>query len=33
MITHESDIASYARRNILFKDGRVVDDHGELIAS
>jgi putative ABC transport system ATP-binding protein len=26
MITHEPDIASYAKRKILFKDGRVVDD-------
>jgi putative ABC transport system ATP-binding protein len=26
MITHEPDIASYAGRNILFKDGIVVDD-------
>ena len=28
MITHELDIARYAKRNILFRDGRVVDDHG-----
>ena len=26
MITHESDIASYAKRKILFKDGSVVHD-------
>ena len=26
MITHEADVASYAKRNIHFKDGRVVDD-------
>src|SRR5512136_233360 len=26
MITHEPDIASFAKRNILFKDGKVVDD-------
>jgi putative ABC transport system ATP-binding protein len=26
MITHEPDIASFAKRNILFKDGRVVHD-------
>jgi putative ABC transport system ATP-binding protein len=26
MITHEPDIASVAKRNILFKDGRVVSD-------
>ena len=27
MITHEPDIAFYAKRNIHFRDGRVVDDH------
>jgi putative ABC transport system ATP-binding protein len=27
MITHEPDIATFAKRNIHFKDGRVVDDH------
>ncbi|MGD0917489.1 MAG: ABC transporter ATP-binding protein [Thermodesulfobacteriota bacterium] len=27
MITHEPDIASFAKRNIHFKDGRIVDDH------
>jgi putative ABC transport system ATP-binding protein len=27
MITHESDIAQYAKRDIHFKDGRVVTDH------
>jgi len=27
MITHEPDIASFAKRNILFKDGEIVDDH------
>ncbi len=27
MITHEPDIACYAKRNIVFKDGIVVDDH------
>jgi len=26
MITHEPDIASFARRKILFRDGKVVDD-------
>jgi len=26
MITHEQDIASFAKRMIVFKDGRVVDD-------
>jgi putative ABC transport system ATP-binding protein len=30
MITHETDIASYAGRNILFKDGRVVEDRKNL---
>jgi putative ABC transport system ATP-binding protein len=27
MITHEPDIASFARRKILFKDGQIVADH------
>jgi len=27
MITHEPDIASYTKRSILFKDGKVVDDY------
>ena len=26
MITHEPDIASYAKRKILFKDGTIVHD-------
>ena len=26
MITHEPDIASFTKRNILFKDGKIVDD-------
>lgn len=30
MITHEPDIASYAGRNILFKDGRVMEDRKDL---
>jgi hypothetical protein len=30
MITHEPDIASYAQRNILFKDGNIVDDRKVL---
>jgi len=30
MITHEPDIAAFAKRNILFKDGRIVDDHRNL---
>lgn len=29
MITHEPDIASFAKRNILFKDGRIVSDKGQ----
>jgi len=33
MITHEADIASYAKRKILFKDGRVVDDRIHLSPS
>ena len=27
VITHEADIAQYARRTVLFRDGRVVEDH------
>ena len=30
MITHELDIASFAKRNILFRDGKIVDDHKNL---
>ena len=30
MITHEPDIASFAKRDILFKDGKIVDDHENL---
>lgn len=36
MITHEPDIARFAKRNILFKDGMIVDDHrnsGSAIAA
>ena len=33
MITHEPDIASFAKRNILFKDGKIVDDHVNLSRS
>ncbi len=33
MITHEPDIASYAGRNILFKDGRVMEDRNNLSPS
>ncbi len=27
MITHEPDIALFAKRDIIFKEGRIVDDH------
>lgn len=27
MITHEPDIAAFGKRNIIFRDGRIVDDH------
>jgi len=27
MITHEQDIASFSKRVILFRDGKIVDDH------
>jgi len=30
MITHEPDIASFAKRNIIFRDGKIVDDHKNL---
>lgn len=30
MITHEADVASFARRMILFKDGKVVDDRQNI---
>ena len=30
MITHEPDIASFAGRDILFRDGRVVEDRKNL---
>jgi putative ABC transport system ATP-binding protein len=33
MITHEPDIASFAKRNILFRDGKIVDDHPNLALS
>ena len=26
MVTHEPDIASYARRNVVMRDGRIVSD-------
>lgn len=31
LITHESDIASYAKRNIVFRDGKIVRD--EIVAA
>ena len=27
MVTHEQDIAAYARRNVVMRDGKIVDDH------
>jgi putative ABC transport system ATP-binding protein len=30
MITHEPDIASFAKRNIVFRDGKIIDDHENL---
>jgi putative ABC transport system ATP-binding protein len=27
MVTHEHDIAAYARRNVIMRDGVIVDDH------
>ena len=31
MITHEPDIASFAKRNILFRDGKIVDDRNSAL--
>ena len=31
MITHEQDIASFAKRNIHFRDGRVVEDRNSAL--
>jgi putative ABC transport system ATP-binding protein len=33
MITHEPDIASFAKRDIHFRDGKIVDDHVNLAPS
>jgi putative ABC transport system ATP-binding protein len=27
MVTHEHDVAAYARRVVVLKDGRIIDDH------
>src|SRR5438094_275841 len=27
MVTHEQDIAAYAKRNVMMRDGVIVDDH------
>jgi putative ABC transport system ATP-binding protein len=27
MVTHEDDIAAYAKRHLVMKDGRLVKDH------
>ena len=27
MVTHESDIAAYAKRNVMMRDGLILDDH------
>jgi putative ABC transport system ATP-binding protein len=32
LVTHEPDIAAYARRRISFRDGRIVEDTGERAA-
>jgi putative ABC transport system ATP-binding protein len=26
MVTHEADIATWARRRVVFRDGRIVED-------
>ncbi len=33
MITHELDIASFGKRNIIFRDGKIVDDHMNFVRS
>jgi putative ABC transport system ATP-binding protein len=32
IVTHEPDIAEHARRKIVFRDGRIVDDSGSSVA-
>ena len=27
MVTHEQEIATYARRNVMMRDGMILDDH------
>jgi putative ABC transport system ATP-binding protein len=27
MVTHEQDIAGYAQRNVVMRDGLILDDH------
>jgi putative ABC transport system ATP-binding protein len=27
MVTHEQDIAAYAKRNVFMRDGLILDDH------
>src|SRR5205823_7290155 len=27
MVTHEQDIAAYAQRNVMMRDGMILDDH------
>jgi ABC-type lipoprotein export system ATPase subunit len=27
MVTHEQDIAAYAQRNVIMRDGLILDDH------
>ena len=27
MVTHEQDIAAYARRNVMMRDGLILNDH------
>jgi putative ABC transport system ATP-binding protein len=33
LVTHEADIAAYARRRIRFQDGRVVEDVAQTEAA
>jgi len=30
MVTHEQDIAAYAQRNVMMRDGLILEDHAVL---
>ncbi len=29
LVTHEADVAAYAKRRVVFRDGRILSDDGE----